>query len=117
MASDPTAAGLLLLLVDQPLIDASMLTAIVKAWHDARPAFVASTYGGVTMTPVLFDRSLLPELRGLAGDAGARAILQSHAANGRVLEFPPWRGRRYRYGRRLRGRAGDPGTRSAHDGN
>lgn len=93
IASDSTAVGLLLVLVDQPLIDASMLGAIVDAWGDARPDFVASAYGGVTTTPVLFDRSLLPELRALDGDAGARAILQSHAANGRVVEFPPWRGR------------------------
>jgi molybdenum cofactor cytidylyltransferase len=93
MACDSIAAGLLLVLVDQPLIDASMLAAIVDAWLDARPDFVASAYGGVTTTPVLFDRSLLPELRALAGDGGARAILQSHAANGRILEFPPWRGR------------------------
>jgi molybdenum cofactor cytidylyltransferase len=91
--SDSNAAGLLLLLVDQPLIDARMLAAIVDAWHDARPDFVASAYAGMTTTPVLFDRSLLPELRALAGDSGARAILQSHAANGRILEFPPWRGR------------------------
>ena len=91
--SDSTAAALLLLLVDQPLIDARMLAAIVDAWDDARPDFVASAYGGVTTTPVLFDRSLLAELRALAGDGGARAILQSHAANGRILEFPPWRGR------------------------
>src|SRR4029434_6400214 len=42
MASDSIAAGLLLVLVDQPLIDASMLAAIVDAWHDTRPDFVAS---------------------------------------------------------------------------
>jgi len=92
MASDSTAAALLLLLVDQPLIDTSMLAVIMDAWDDARPDFVASAYGEVTTTPVLFDRSLLPELRTLDGDAGARAILRSHAANGRILEFPPWRG-------------------------
>jgi len=92
-ASESATAALLLLLVDQPLIDARMLAAIVDTWHASQPAFVASSYAGVTTTPVLFDRSLLAELSRLAGDTGARAVLQSHGASGRVLEFPPWRGR------------------------
>jgi CTP:molybdopterin cytidylyltransferase MocA len=83
-SSDSTAAGLLLLLVDQPLIDASMLAAIVDAWHDARPAFVASAFGGVTTTPVLFDRSLLPSqrVRGVssAGTFGQQRCSSHHVA-------------------------------------
>src|SRR5262249_17856042 len=46
----------------------------------------------VTTTPVLFDRRLFGELRSLDGDTGARRILQAHAPDGRVVEFPAWRG-------------------------
>ncbi len=86
------APGALLLQADQPLIDPTMLVALIDTWRNERPAFVASSYAGVTTTPVLFDRRLFAELRTLDGDTGARRVLQHHAANGRVVEFPPWRG-------------------------
>lgn len=38
------------------------------------------TYGGVRGNPVLFARSLFPELARLTGDTGARSLLRAHAA-------------------------------------
>ncbi len=84
------SAALLLLQADQPFVGADMLRALIDAWREAAPAFVASRFGALTTTPVLFDRALFAELRALYGDRGARAVLARHA--GRTIDFPEWRG-------------------------
>ena len=86
------APALVLLQGDQPLVDAEMLAEIVAAWAAGGVAWVASSYGGLVTTPVLFDAELLAELRALGGDRGARAVLDRHGGRGRVLDFPAWRG-------------------------
>lgn len=86
------ANAVLLLQGDQPLVDAAMIRALIDLWRAEAPVFVASRYGEVVTTPVLFDRSLWGELRALGGDQGAKAILERHRARGREIEFPPWRG-------------------------
>jgi len=78
--------ALILVQGDQPLVTTDMLLALVSRWRDGRPAFVAACYGGVTTTPVLFARSLYPELRVLEGDVGARGVLQRH--QGVTVAFP-----------------------------
>jgi len=71
---------------DQPLVTTDMLLTLAERWRDGSPAFVAASYGGVTTTPVLFARSLYPELRRLEGDVGARALLERH--QGITVAFP-----------------------------
>ena len=72
----PTAAGVVLLLGDQPLVGARTVEMLLRAWRreDARPA-VAASYGGDWRPPVVVDRSLWPRLMALEGDAGARQVL------------------------------------------
>ncbi|MGE0518551.1 MAG: NTP transferase domain-containing protein [Candidatus Binatia bacterium] len=86
----PTAGALLLMQGDQPLVDRALLDAMIERWRAAQPPYVAAAFGPTTTTPVLFARALLPELRALGGDIGARAVLGRHA--GTVLEFPAWKG-------------------------
>jgi len=77
---------------DQPLVVRSMLRRLVEAWQQERPPFVASRYDELVTTPVLFDRSLFPELRELDGDRGAKLVLDRHRDEGKTVGFPPWRG-------------------------
>jgi len=63
---------------DQPLVTAGVVARLVDAWaHGAGPV-VTATYGGRPGHPKLFDRAVLPHLRELAGDAGARELLARH---------------------------------------
>jgi molybdenum cofactor cytidylyltransferase len=87
-----TSQALLLLQGDQPFVERGMLRTLIAEWRRRAPDFVASSYGNVVTTPVLFTRHLFEELRALRGDSGARSVLERHANAGRVLDFPRWRG-------------------------
>ena len=70
--------AVLLLTCDQPLLTAEHLRALVDTWRRTGAAAVASFYDGVPGVPALFSAPLLPELRALQGDQGARAVLRRH---------------------------------------
>jgi CTP:molybdopterin cytidylyltransferase MocA len=73
------AAGVVILLGDQPLVGGRTVEMLLRAWRseDAKPA-VAASYGSEWRPPVVVDRSLWPALRALTGDAGARQVLAGH---------------------------------------
>ncbi|MBI2964229.1 MAG: nucleotidyltransferase family protein [Deltaproteobacteria bacterium] len=110
----PQAEALLLLQGDQPLVGRDMLEALVARWRSGAGAFVASRFGDLVTTPVLFARELFAELRALDGDRGAKAVLERHRERGAVIDFPAWRGadvdtpEDYRRVRGLAGSAGEP---------
>jgi len=88
----PTSQALVLAQGDQPFVDRGMLRTLLAEWRRTSPAFVASSYGGLLTTPVVFAARLLGELRALEGDRGARGVLRRHEADGRVIAFPAWQG-------------------------
>jgi molybdenum cofactor cytidylyltransferase len=73
------AAGVVILLGDQPLVGGRTVEMLLRAWRGekAKPA-VAASYGGEWRPPVVIDRSLWPRLIALTGDAGARQVLGDH---------------------------------------
>jgi molybdenum cofactor cytidylyltransferase len=89
-AVDSASMGVMLVQGDQPLVDAEILRSLIDAWDGNHPEFVAASFDGVVTTPVLFGRVLLPELKSLSGDVGARSVLKRH--DGRVIGFEGWRG-------------------------
>lgn len=108
------AEALVLLQGDQPMVGCDMLTALLGEWRSGGFAFVASRYGDLVTTPVVFARETFAELRALDGDRGARAVVERHQERGRVVDFPPWRGadvdtpEDYRRVCGLAGAAGEP---------
>jgi CTP:molybdopterin cytidylyltransferase MocA len=81
-----SGAAVLLLLVDQPGVDAALLAELV-AGMEAGHERVACSYGGVIGAPALFSApSDLAALRELSGDRGARALLRRSGAP--VLPIP-----------------------------
>jgi molybdenum cofactor cytidylyltransferase len=70
------APALVLLLSDQPLVEARHVAALVTAWRAGARA-AASVYGGAIGAPALFDASLFSELRSLRGDHGAAIVLRA----------------------------------------
>jgi molybdenum cofactor cytidylyltransferase len=77
--------AVLLLLADQPGVDAALLAELVaagKAGHER----VACAYAGVVGVPALFrDPSDLAALRDLAGEQGARGLLRRAGAAVRTI--------------------------------
>ena len=78
------AAAALVLLVDQPNVDAGALHRLVAAWR-RRPAVPAAAhYSGRAGVPAVLPRRAWRSLRALDGDAGARALLRGAGAITRV---------------------------------
>lgn len=74
-ALPPSCTGILVLLCDQPALDAAHLQALVQRWRRLPQRAVASAYAGISGVPALLPRSwLLPGT--LQGDRGARDLLR-----------------------------------------
>lgn len=82
----PAAAGLLLALVDQPLVTAGLLERLIEAGSEG--GLAASDYGEAIGPPAYFAREYFAELTALRGDRGAKRILQTHRDRLRLVEFP-----------------------------
>lgn len=88
-ATAPGATAAMVLLVDQPYITASAVSAVLSAQRDPGHAGVlaAAAYEGRRGHPVLIGRDHWPELRAtLSGDEGARAFL--HERRNEVILVP-----------------------------
>ena len=70
--------GLLLTLVDVPLLATSTVCAVVDAWRRTRAPIVRPIVDGRRGHPVIFDREVFDELRAAPLDAGARAVVRAH---------------------------------------
>ena len=84
LAAAPVDA-LLLTLVDQPLVGAAELAALVARCSDAH-RIVAAEYSGTIGVPALVGREHADALLALSGDRGAGAWLRSHGD--RVARVP-----------------------------
>ena len=69
------AGAALVLLGDQPGVIPAVIDRLIDCWRTGGAAIVAPSYRGFRGNPVLFDRSLFPELLGLRGDEGARGLI------------------------------------------
>ena len=70
--------AVVVVLGDQPLVPGEAVARLVEAWRAGAGPVVTATYGGRPGNPKLFDRRLLPDLLGLAGDTGARDLVAAH---------------------------------------
>lgn len=77
----------LVVLGDQPRVPAAVVTALLEAFARTGQAVVTPVYRGVPGNPVLFAASVFPELKALAGDAGARALVRAHPERVAAVEL------------------------------
>jgi molybdenum cofactor cytidylyltransferase len=66
--------AVLVVLGDEPLAGRTPLERVVERYRAGGVAVVAPLFRGVRGHPVLFDRSVFPELKELSGDCGARSV-------------------------------------------
>ena len=66
--------AVLVALGDEPLPGREPLERVVERYRAGGVAVVAPLFRGVRGHPVLFDRSVFPELKQLTGDRGARSV-------------------------------------------
>lgn len=77
-ARAPDTEGLLMTLVDVPMVEASTVSAVVDAWRNSRAPIVRPIVDGRRGHPVIFDRQVFDELRNAPLDAGARTVVRAH---------------------------------------
>ncbi len=68
----------LFLLADQPFVTKAMLKMILWAHRRTLAPACVPVFNGRRGNPILFDRTLFPELRNLHGDTGGRALLEKY---------------------------------------
>jgi molybdenum cofactor cytidylyltransferase len=68
----------LLILADQPALTPNLLQALVARYRTTGAHIVAPFYEGRRGNPVLFDRTLFPELSAIEGDQGGRSVVARH---------------------------------------
>lgn len=79
--------GVFVFLGDMPRVPTVVLPKMALALSDGALA-CAPVFGGRRGNPVLLDRSLLPQLLALSGDAGARGVLQGLGERLALIESP-----------------------------
>ncbi len=72
-----SAEGVLITVVDQPLLTATTLKQLVALWRSDPRKAVACSYRGTMGVPALFPKSFFPQLCGLSGNRGAKSLLTS----------------------------------------
>jgi len=78
------AEAAIIALGDQPFVRPGTVDQMVKAYERTKARIVIPTYRGVRGNPVLFDRSVFAQVKGIRGDVGAKSVVQRNAAD--VLE-------------------------------
>ncbi len=84
----PATEAVMVFLGDQPGVAPDVIDGIVAAWRETGGQIVAPRYSDGLANPVLFDRSVFPELAKLEGDAGARRIVRAHERAGTLHLVP-----------------------------
>ena len=78
--------GMLVCLVDHPLISAELVARLIEAFAREKNRIVIPTFNGKRGHPVIFPVALYPDLLNALEEIGARAVVRAHAAD--VLEIP-----------------------------
>jgi molybdenum cofactor cytidylyltransferase len=75
-AKAPEAAGVLLMVCDQPRITTGHLRKMINTFiRQSTPSIIASVYAGTRGTPAILPREAIPDMLVFRGGKGARALL------------------------------------------
>jgi molybdenum cofactor cytidylyltransferase len=70
--------GVLVMLVDVPLVSAETMSRVIHAWRNLRAPIVRPARGGQHGHPVIFDRALFGALHDADRQVGAKAVVRAH---------------------------------------
>ena len=76
------------LLGDQPGVNPDVIDALIERWRESGAPVVAPRYANGPSNPILFDRHVFPEFADLAGDSGAKPIVEAHRCAGTLATVP-----------------------------
>jgi molybdenum cofactor cytidylyltransferase len=82
------AAALVVMLADMPFVSAAMVEAVVARHRETGAPLVVSCYGDVDAPPILYHRSLFPELLAIPVDRCAKQVVRRHRAEAALVPWP-----------------------------
>jgi molybdenum cofactor cytidylyltransferase len=74
----PRTEGLMMTLVDVPLVRVATVIAVIEEWRRSRAPIVRPAIGDRHGHPVIFDRAVLDEIHRTPLDAGAKSVVRAH---------------------------------------
>ena len=83
-----SARAALLMLSDQPRIDARSLGRLVKVWRAKPSVPVASYFSGTIGVPTILPKQYWADIKLLSGDTGARSLLKQSDINTKAVAMP-----------------------------
>jgi molybdenum cofactor cytidylyltransferase len=72
------ADAAMVVLGDQPFVSTATIDKLVDAYKASRALVVAPLYRGFRGNPILFDKSLFPQIMTISGDRGAKMVVEAH---------------------------------------
>lgn len=85
-ALDDDTQGLLVTLVDVPLVSPETIRRVADVWRRTHAHIVRPAIGPRHGHPVIFDKTLFDELRSAPLGGGAKTVVRAHAAE--IVEVP-----------------------------
>ena len=83
----PEAEAVILMVCDQPFVNAKLLNDLITKHKDSKQSIVASSYADTLGTPALFHKSLFSELLALKGESGAKSLIKKYSQQMRFVSF------------------------------
>lgn len=78
----------ILMLVDQPFVDADLLNRLILEKDKSGKGIVASSYSETFGVPAIFDRAYFDEMLSLQGSEGAKKVIMKNKADVFAVDFP-----------------------------
>ena len=83
----PDTESAILMVCDQPYVNAKLLKDLIKKQEESGSSIVASSYENIHGTPALFHKKHFDELTALNGDTGARLLIKRYAESIEAIPF------------------------------
>jgi molybdenum cofactor cytidylyltransferase len=80
--------AVVVMLADMPFVTTDMLVTLVQRFRSGSAPLVISEYDGVNAPPMLYARSLVPELLALSGEGCGREVVRRHRHEATVVVWP-----------------------------
>jgi molybdenum cofactor cytidylyltransferase len=82
----PQTDGIILLLIDHPLISSALVGELVESFYSSGKSIVLPVYEGRRGHPVIFSSPLYQELMNAPLETGARSVVWGHAAEVQTVQ-------------------------------
>ena len=82
----PQTDGIVLLLIDHPLISSALVGELIEAFYNSRKPIVLPVYDGRRGHPLIFSSALYDELLRAPLDTGARSVVWAHSSEIQVVQ-------------------------------